>query len=103
MANKTDFVYDVILAARRLASVMDVADALVNEYQDNTFQVDLSPAAAEAIVDGDVTQYQITAADVGAGMTLLEQFSKFCNNDGTQVTGDYADTINALRRGHSGT
>ena len=60
MANKADFVYDVILRMRRLAEVADVGDSLAKEWSDSGF----GSGGGNEIVDGDLTDFQITATEL---------------------------------------
>ena len=97
MANKTDFAYDVILRIRRLAEVADVSDALVSEWASSEF----GSGGANEIVDGDLTDFQSSAADLTAAITLLTQFNNFVGNSAV-IQGDYYSSLNKVRRGHSG-
>ena len=97
MANKDGFAYDIILRMRRLAEVADVGDSLAKEWSDSGF----GSGGGNEIVDGDLTDYQISAADLTAAITLLQQFNNFVGNDPV-TQGDYMSTLNKVRRGHSG-
>ncbi len=97
MANKSDFVYDVILRMRRLAEVADVGDSLAKEWSDSGF----GSGGGNEIVDGDLTDFQITAAELTSAITLLQQFNNFVGNSAV-LQGDYMATLNKVRRGHSG-
>ena len=97
MANKSDFAYDIILRMRRLAEVADVGDSLAKEWSDSGF----GSGGANEIVDADLTDYQISAADLTSAITLLQQFNNFTGNSAVSQ-GDYMSTLNKVRRGHSG-
>jgi hypothetical protein len=61
-------------------------------YYKNGFQA----GGANAIVDSDLTAYNLKAADVAAGMTLAEQLQNFLNNTAV-ATADYSTTVQRLR------
>lgn len=97
MANKTTYAYEVIRIVRRLAEMADIVDERHQAFFDNQFQ----SGGANEIVDGDLTDFSVSAADFTAGITLLEQFKNFKNNAAV-TQADYLATMNKLRDGHSG-
>ncbi len=99
MANKSQFIYEVVLQARRLAAVFDVVDERHKAFFDNGFQ---SGGANEIVqADIDAANIPISVADLTAGITLLEQVANFKGNSAV-TQADYMATVNKLRDGHSG-
>tara|TARA_Y100000310_G_C20131579_1_gene556089 strand:+ start:255 stop:530 length:276 start_codon:yes stop_codon:yes gene_type:complete len=50
-----------------------------------------------ALADGDVSDLNITAAEVTAGVTFCQQLGNLADN-GTVTEGDYRKTLNDLRK-----
>lgn len=92
MANKITFVEKLQAAATLLAQVADAFADLESVYFDRGF----NSGGANAIADADIAGTGLTAAQVGSGITLAQQVSKFVNNQAV-TTGDYDATINTLR------
>ena len=83
----------IVSAVKTLSTVNDLGPDLVKEYFD-----------AGAFVDADVVALGITAAQLGACITLLQQATFLMSgaNDGaghsTIAPADYTSTLNAVRR-----
>ena len=76
----------IIRAVQSLATVNDLGPDLVKEYFD-----------AGAFADGDVAAIGITAAQLGACITLLQQVGLLMGS-GATTPADYTATLNAVRR-----
>lgn len=90
---KTAFIVELIRDAQALAPIMDKLSDRNKEYFDSGY----NGGGADAIVDGDVSLYDITAAQFTSYITLMQQLDNLFGNAAV-TTGDYAATINALRR-----
>jgi len=91
-ASKQVFVQNLQQAANQLhqaAAMLKDADVY---YYKNGFQA----GGANPILDSDLVQYNLKAADVAAGMTLAEQLENFLNNLDV-VKADYMTTVQKLR------
>ena len=76
-----------------MAPIMDGLDELDGEYFDQGY----NGAGADPIIDADVAAYSITAAQFTNVITLMQQLQNFFANTAV-TTGDYAATVNAVRR-----
>ena len=94
MSRKLQYAIDIVRAVRSLADIADVAAERQKEYFDNAY----NSAGANEILDSDLTDIDITAADLASAITLLEQFDNFANNSAV-TQADYMSTMNKLRRG----
>jgi hypothetical protein len=90
---KSAFIVNTIRQAQGLASIADAIADLENEYFDNGYD----GAGADSIIDADVAAHDITAAQFTSYITLMQQLKNFFGNSAV-TTGDYAATLNALRR-----
>jgi hypothetical protein len=91
-ATKATFVADLQAAVNQLLSAKNSLADLVNCYFKNAFNA----GAANQIVDGDVSAYNLTAAKVANGITMSQQLANFFANAGV-TTGDYESTAQQLR------
>ena len=92
MSNKLTFTGAMKSMADTLVSVKHTAEDLDSIYFDRGY----NSGGADEIVDGDISTLDVTAADVAAGITMVQQLKNFFEN--TAVTqGDYDNTLNKLR------
>jgi hypothetical protein len=96
--HKSAFTSTFIARIEELAKVMDQINAMTEEYFDNGY----NSGGADEIVDGDLTDFAITATELGNGITLFQQLDNFFGNSAVS-TGDYRATVNMLRRGRGQT
>ena len=87
MAQKIELAKALIAQAQALAPVMDAGPDVVQEYFD----------ASITFTDDDVEALGVTAAQVVALITLLENVNKFCAGD-NPTNAQYRVNINAVRR-----
>lgn len=93
MTKKADF----IAAAQELSTVLAKAGPQFNYLFETFFDRGYNGGGADEIVDADVpAELQITAADIGAFITLAENVGKFLNNQ-VAFQSDYQATLNRLR------
>jgi hypothetical protein len=86
MANKLKTAQAIVTAVQAMTTPTDTGTDLVKEFFDvGTF------------ADADVAALGITAADLGACITLLEQVGKLMTGQATAVA-DYTATLNKVRR-----
>ena len=79
----------------QLSKVMVMAPEVVGAYFDNTY----NSGGGDELVDADLSgAFNFSAADASSGITLLQQFINFLQNDDV-TKGDYASTLNKLRYG----
>jgi hypothetical protein len=90
MASKQEYAKALQRVATKLAEVADEFADIVTVYHDRGY------GGGNAITDGDLAGLGITAADVGGGITVGEQLTKFLNNLEV-TTGDYDVNLNKLR------
>jgi len=91
MSRKLSYAQTVQALATRLASDIDVAADLFSVYWDRGYG-----SGETAITDEDVASLGITAADITAMITVMEQLGNFAS--GADVTSaDYDATINKIR------
>jgi hypothetical protein len=93
---KTRFAQQMISLHVKLAEVMDAADAMEKEYFDQGYD----SGGSDPIVDDDVVNLGIKAADITAGITLLQQQNKLFTNQAVTAA-DYEVTVNKFRRAGS--
>ena len=87
MAQKLELAKALIAQAQAIAPVMDAAPDVVQEYFD----------ASITFTDADVEALGVTAAQVVALITLLENVNKFFTG-GSPTNAQYRVNINAVRR-----
>ena len=87
MAQKLELAKALIAQAQAIAPVMDAAPDVVQEYFD----------ASITFADADVEALGVTAAQVVALVTLLENVNKFFSG-GSPTNAQYRVNINAVRR-----
>jgi hypothetical protein len=84
--NKPATAKDIVAHVQSLAPITDKNAALVAEYFD-----------AGTFTDADVTSLGITAADLTACITLLQQIGLFMGGSAV-ITAQYRATLNKVRR-----
>ena len=90
-------------AARKYMAKLDVAKAIVKVVQslataaDASSDVEAEYFDAGTFVDADVATLGITASDLAACITLLQQISKLMTMQATTVA-MYRSTVNKVRR-----
>lgn len=93
MSKKADFV----AAAQELSTVLAKAGPQFNYLFETYFDRGYNAGGANPLLDADVpAELGITAADVGAFITLAENVGKFLNNQ-VAFQSDYQATLNKLR------
>lgn len=92
MARKLLFVQNV---QGKIGILAKAADELKNLY-DMYFDRGYNSGGANEIVDGDITATEITAADLGAAVTFIENLDKLLNNQ-DPANSDYDSTLNKVR------
>lgn len=92
MSRKSDFAESIMRSITQIAQHGDRGDDAVTIYFDRGY----NSGGADAIVDADLTNLGITAAELADGITLFQNLNKFINND-TPAQADYDVTLNKLR------
>ena len=87
MAQKIELARAIVAQAQQLAPVMDGAPDVVQEYFDSGI----------TFADDDVAALGLTAAQVVACITMLENANKFFSG-GNPTNAQYRVNINAVRR-----
>jgi hypothetical protein len=92
MATKITFGTQAQLDATTLAQVADKLANLESVYFDRGY----NGGGSDPIADVDVESLGITAADLAALITLIQQFNNFLGNVAV-TSGDYDATLNTIR------
>lgn len=92
-AKKTAFVRHMVRRIQELDTIFDEAPDIESEF----FDLGYNSGGANAIVDADVAVYNLTAADIGNGITLLQQ-CKNMESGAAVTTGNYGATTNVFKR-----
>lgn len=90
---KKAFIVELIRDAQTLISVIDKLADQENEYFDNAY----GSGGADEIIDSDLAIHDMTAAQFTNYITLIQQLQNFAGNAAV-TTGDYASTLNSMRR-----
>lgn len=93
MSMKQAFCTQLQSDAGAIAAIRKILDDRKGVYFDRGY----NSAGSNPIVDGDVSALDLTAAQVGNWITLLEQLEKFFTNTAV-TTADYDATLSAMRR-----
>lgn len=99
----TERFFETEQEARNAMAKLDTAKAIVRAVQalaptaDNAADLEAEYFDAGAWADGDVAALGITAADLAACLTLLQQFDKLMTNQAT-TPAIYRTTLNKVRR-----
>jgi hypothetical protein len=95
MADKVKYSKQAQDWCTRLAALFREAPDLEGVYFDEGFDV----AGIDPITDGDIEDLGITAANVGAFITVAQQLQKFDIGDGGDpvTTANYGASVNAMR------
>lgn len=85
-------------ASKMISSANELAAAYRNQQElfDVYFARGYNSGGGDPITDEDVAPAGLTAADVGSGITLAENFPKFMRGE-SSFTSDYKSTVNRLR------
>lgn len=92
MSKKLDFAQAVQKSATSLAQVADEIINLQTVYIDRGYV----GGGTDPIIDADIAVIGITAAEIGAVMTLATELSNFLNNSAVS-THDYDADLNKIR------
>lgn len=92
MARKLNFAQNL---QGKIAALAGAADELKNLY-DVYFDRGYNNGGADPIVDGDITATEITAADLGAAVTFIENLEKLLTNQ-DPINSDYDSVLNKVR------
>lgn len=90
---KRDFLRHVVRRAQELIAIVDDVADLENEYFDNGY----NSGGANEVTAGDAAVHDLTAAQFGSLITVLQQVDKLMTNQVT-TQGDYIANLNAARR-----
>ena len=91
MSEKVAFALQVRETVGKMAEAMDSSPTLVQMWFDLLF------GSSNPISDADIAETGMTAEELVNGITLMQNFDRFCNNDAALVTGEYRVTINRIR------
>ncbi len=89
---KTSFANACKNVSTQLALAANEIDDLIGIYFDRGY----NSGGANEIVDADLTDQNVSAADVTAFITMAQQFNNFLDN-ASVTEGDYDATLNKLR------
>lgn len=93
MSKKITFADQALRLNKKIAEAMDQIAATSSAYFDNGFD----SAGSDPILDTDLAERPgLTAADLSAFITLLNELNKFFE-DGAVTQADYSATVNKLR------
>ena len=92
MSRKLDFTQNL---QGKVGALALAADELKNLY-DLYFDRGYNSGGADPIVDGDIADTEITAADVTLAITFVENLEKLLTNQ-DPTNGDYDATLNKVR------
>lgn len=90
---KIAYLRDLIRVMQELDTIFDNAPDIENEY----FDLGYNSGGARQVIDADVAQWGLTAANIGSGITLIQQVKNLAGNTAV-TTGDYALTTNVFKR-----
>lgn len=90
---KAAFIVELIRDAQALVAVTDKVADQEGEFFDNGY----NSAAADEIVQADLDPHDMTLAEFTNYITFIQQLKNFVGNTAV-TTGDYAATLNAMRR-----
>lgn len=95
MANerKKAFIRHVVRRVQEMVAIADDVADLENEYFDNGY----NSGGGDAVTDGDMAIHDLTAAQFGSLITVMQQFDKLMTNQ-VVTQGDYIANLNAARR-----
>lgn len=92
MGTKLTFAGQSRAIANTIASLDHDLEALDMVY----FKRGYDGSGSDPIVDGDVSELDLTAADIAGMVTIAQQFRNFLDNIAV-VTGDYNSTVSNTR------
>lgn len=82
--------------ARKLANDMARLDHDLEALNSVYFDRGYNSGGSDPIIDADIAELNVTAADIAGMVTIAQQFRNFLNNVAV-VTGDYDTTLSQLR------
>ncbi len=92
MANKITYGAMAQIISNRLANAIDEGINLENVYFDRGY----NSGGGNDIIDADIESLGITASNLAAFITLVQQLQNFANNQ-TVTEADYDSTLNIMR------
>lgn len=92
-AKKTAYIRELVRYLQEMDTKFDDAPNIENEY----FDLGYNSGGANEIIDADVVAYNLTAANIASGITLVQQLKNMAGNAAV-TTGDYALTTNIFKR-----
>lgn len=90
---KNAYLRDLIRVMQEMDTLFDNAPDIENEY----FDLGYNSGGAREVIDADVIQWGLTAANIGSAITLIQQVKNLAGNAAV-TTGDYALTTNIFKR-----
>ncbi len=93
MSSKVTFVNSLRNLVTELARVSDSIPDMVQIYFDRGY----NGAGDDPIIDADLEEINLTAADVAAIATLMQNYEKFTEGDESLVDAVYRITLNKYR------
>jgi hypothetical protein len=93
LVQKQSYARQLIADANEIAALKRKISDRYGVYFDRGY----NSGGSDEIVDADVADLNVTAAQISSWITLLEQWGKFWDNQAV-TTGDYDATMNALRQ-----
>jgi hypothetical protein len=90
---KEAFIRQLTTTATALAQSFDTANAIINAYFDRGY----GSGGTNEILDADLVDVGLTAANVASAITLCQQLQAL-RNGGAVAAADYDSTLNVLRR-----
>jgi len=82
--------------SRTIAEKIAVLNHDLEDLNSVYFDRGYNGGGSDPIVDGDVSDLDLTAADIAGMVTIAQQFRNFLNNVAV-VTGDYNSTVGNTR------
>ena len=92
-AKKTAYIREITRTIQEIDTIFDNLEDLKKEYTDLGY----APAGANPIVDADLAAYNLTADNMTAGVTLLQQMINLATGAAVTVA-DYSATSNIFKR-----
>jgi len=89
---KTKFAQSIISLNQNAVQLMDMCTDIEGIY----FDCGYNSGGVDEITDEDLTDYNVTAAQIASFITLAQQFNNLFKNAAV-TTGDYGVTVNQLR------
>jgi hypothetical protein len=90
---RNDYIRQVTTTATALSQAFDNANTLISVYFDRGY----GSGGANEILDSDLADLGLTAAQLASAITLYQQLQAL-RNGGAVAAADYDATLNVLRR-----